>query len=93
MGLRGKGGFVGEHDRTTDEPIPDHISARYEDLEDLIEGLIDANQLLIKDDIHPVVAAAMIAFGFVFIHPFEDGNGRIHRYLIHHLLAKKAFTD
>lgn len=93
MGLREKGGFVGEHDRTTDEPIPDHISARYEDLEDLIEGLIDANQLLIKDDIHPVVAAAMIAFGFVFIHPFEDGNGRIHRYLIHHLLAKKAFTD
>lgn len=93
MGLREKGGFVGEHDRTTGEPIPDHISARYEDLEDLIEGLIDANQLLIKDDIHPVVAAAMIALGFVFIHPFEDGNGRIHRYLIHHLLAKKAFTD
>ena len=93
MGLREKGGFVGEHDRTTGEPIPDHISARYEDLEDLIEGLIDANQMLIKDDIHPVVAAAMIAFGFVFIHPFEDGNGRIHRYLIHHLLAKKAFTD
>jgi Fic family protein len=93
MGLREKGGFVGQHDRSTGEPIPDHISARHEDLEDLIEGLIDANQMLIKDDIHPVVAAAMIAFGFVFIHPFEDGNGRIHRYLIHHLLAKKAFTD
>jgi Fic family protein len=40
-----------------------------------------------------VLAAAMIAFGFVFIHPFEDGNGRIHRYLIHHILAKKQFTD
>ena len=93
MGFREKGGFVGVHDRATGEPMPDHISARHEDLEDLIDGLIQANQMLIKDDIHAVVAAAMIAFGFVFIHPFEDGNGRIHRYLIHHLLAKKAFTD
>jgi hypothetical protein len=49
--------------------------------------------MLIKDDIHAVVAAAVIAFGFVFIHPFEDGNGRIHRYLIHHILAKKQFAS
>lgn len=93
MGFRAKGGFVGEHDRATGEPLPDHISARHEDLEDLIDGLIDANQMLLKEDIPAVVAAAMIAFGFVFIHPFEDGNGRIHRYLIHHLLTKKGFTD
>ena len=42
--------------------------------------------------IDPVVAAAMIAFGFVFIHPFVDGNGRIHRYLIHHVLAERGFA-
>jgi len=36
--------------------------------------------------------AALIAFGFVFIHPFEDGNGRIHRYLFHHVLAEKSFV-
>lgn len=40
-----------------------------------------------------MLSAALIAFGFVFIHPFEDGNGRIHRYLIHHVLAKKHFSD
>lgn len=40
-----------------------------------------------------MLAAAIIAFGFVFIHPFEDGNGRIHRYLIHHTLAKKHFSQ
>jgi Fic family protein len=39
-----------------------------------------------------VLCAAIIAFGFVFIHPFEDGNGRIHRYLIHHILARKHFS-
>ncbi|NIG57260.1 Fic family protein [Chitinophaga sp. Cy-1792] len=33
------------------------------------------------------VRAAILAFGFVFIHPFEDGNGRIHRFLIHDILV------
>jgi len=38
-----------------------------------------------------VLAAASISFGFVFIHPFVDGNGRLHRYLIHHVLARRKF--
>ena len=33
------------------------------------------------------VRAGLIAFGFVYIHPFEDGNGRLHRFLIHDVLA------
>ena len=93
MGLRIQGGFVGEHDRITGEPMPDHISAKYEDLDELIDGLIEVNRILINDDFDAVLAATIIAFGFVFIHPFEDGNGRIHRYLIHHVLAKKKFVD
>lgn len=93
MGFRKKAGFVGEHDRSSGEPIPSHISARWQDLEQLIEGLQTAYKILINDNIDAVVSAAAIAFGFVFIHPFEDGNGRIHRYLIHHVLAKKQFTQ
>jgi Fic family protein len=42
--------------------------------------------------VDPVSCAAVGAFGFVFIHPFEDGNGRIHRFLIHHVLAAAGFT-
>jgi Fic family protein len=34
----------------------------------------------------------VLAFGFVYIHPFEDGNGRIHRYLMHHVLARRGFN-
>jgi Fic family protein len=92
MGFRREDGFVGEHDRSTGEPLPEHISAQWQDLEQLISGLIKTNQKLEESDFDAVIAATKIAFGFVFIHPFQDGNGRIHRYLIHHILARKRFT-
>ena len=92
MGLRKEGGFVGEHDRSSGEPIPDHLSAKWQDLDKLINGLLETSKLLEKSKFNPVLSATIIAFGFVFIHPFVDGNGRIHRYLIHHLLAKLGFT-
>lgn len=41
-----------------------------------------------SEGMHPVLRAAAISFPFVFIHPFEDGNGRIHRYLIHDIMAR-----
>jgi len=44
------------------------------------------------DDVDPVLQAACIAFGFVYIHPLADGNGRLHRCLIHHVLAERKFT-
>lgn len=91
-GWREHGGFVGEHDRVHGTPIPDHISARWQDVESLIDGVIETNDKLQQSDFDPVLAATIIAFGFVNIHPFVDGNGRIHRYLIHHVLAKKGFT-
>jgi len=34
-----------------------------------------------------IIRAALLAFGFVFIHPFEDGNGRLHRFMIHDVLV------
>ncbi|MGI9251968.1 MAG: Fic family protein [Pseudohongiellaceae bacterium] len=91
-GLRLAGGFIGDHDRTTQAPIPVHISARPDDLKSLLSGLIETCQLLGESDYDAVFTAALIAFGFVFIHPFEDGNGRIHRYLFHHVLASKGFV-
>ena len=92
MGYRRTGGFIGTHDRETKRPIPEHISARATDLETLMDGLIDTSSRLKTSEYPPVLAAAAIAFGFVFIHPFEDGNGRIHRYLLHHALAETGFT-
>lgn len=92
MGYRTEGGFVGEHDRITGEPIPEHISAKAADVETLMNGLIKASNYLESVAFHPVLAATKTAFGLVFIHPFVDGNGRIHRYLIHHLLAAMKYS-
>jgi len=91
-GLRAEGGFVGEHDRATGMPMPDHISARPDDLKTLISGLIETYELLREDEFDAVLMATIVAFGFVFIHPFEDGNGRIHRYLFHHILTEREFV-
>jgi Fic family protein len=47
-----------------------------------------ANAIMQDPTYDAVLAAAAIAFGFVFIH--VDGNGRLHRYIIHHVLAKST---
>jgi len=92
LGLRTAGGFIGLHDRETQEPIPDHISARAEDLRSLIDGIVAYGEPGIAGAIDPVIAAAVLAFGFVYVHPFEDGNGRLHRWLIHHVLATAGYS-
>jgi len=92
MGFRSEPGFVCKHDRITGEPIPEHISARWQDIDVLMQGLIEMANKLEISNFHPVLAATKIAFGFVFIHPFVDGNGRLHRYLIHHVLARQKFS-
>jgi Fic family protein len=91
LGYRTEGGFVGQHDRQSGAPLPDHISAKHQDIEMLMDAIIDfANNR--SSALDAVVASAMLAFGFVYIHPFEDGNGRLHRYLIHHTLAQRGFN-
>jgi len=63
-----------------------------EDLAGLMEGLIASHQRMGEGGVSAVVHAAAVAYGFVFLHPFEDGNGRIHRFLIHNILARRGFT-
>lgn len=92
MGWRTEGGFVGKRDRQTNAPIPDLVSARPEDIAGLIGGLVAYASHSERSGIDPVAAAAAVAFGFVFVHPFEDGNGRIHRWLVHHMLARSGFN-
>lgn len=90
-GLRPDGVFLGERDHLGD-PLPEFIGARPQDLQDLCAGLLTANTRMRADEVDPILQATATAFGFVYIHPFQDGNGRVHRCLIHHVLAERKYT-
>ena len=68
------------------------VSPKPEDLADLMDGLIAAHQQMETGNVPALIQAAAIAYGFVFLHPFEDGNGRIHRFLVHNILARRGTT-
>lgn len=70
------------------------VPPRPEDVRRLMDGLVAFSERLraAPDAIDPVIATSALSFGFVFIHPFMDGNGRLHRYLIHESLSVAGFT-
>ena len=84
--------YVGETVAWQNERVH-YVSPKPGDLTALMEGMIAAHQRMgATATIHPVVHAAVVAYGFVYMHPFEDGNGRIHRFLIHNILARRGFA-
>lgn len=49
--------------------------------------------LIRSEGVPSPIRAAVVGFGFVYAHPFEDGNGRLHRLLMHETLASDGYTD
>jgi hypothetical protein len=58
----------------------------------MMDGVAKVAALASTDGLNPVLAAACSAFGLVYVHPFMDGNGRLHRFLLHHVLRQSGFT-
>ncbi len=83
--------YVGESIGLEKE-IVHYVPPRPEDIANLMDGMIFCAENMLESKIHPVITAAVVSFGFVLLHPFEDGNGRLHRFLIHHILSKTGFT-
>jgi Fic family protein len=83
--------FVGETTRRFGEYVH-FIAPRPEDVSSLMEGWLTLTERLRASVLDSVIAAAASSFAFVFVHPFEDGNGRIHRFVIHAMLAAKGFS-
>ena len=90
-GIRTEGVFLGDRD-ADGAPVPELIGARPSDLPGLMDGMVAANARMASGGLDPVLQAAAIAYGFVTAHPFEDGNGRLHRFLVHHVLAERGFS-
>ena len=68
------------------------IGLKPEDLSPFMDTYLETAGKLLASSCDAVISAAVLSFAFVFIHPFDDGNGRLHRYLIHHILNAKGFS-
>jgi hypothetical protein len=84
MGLRRSAIFVGQGGMYQD--IVHYVGPRYQDTPNMLRGLQVFEE--VTRGASPLVRAAVIAFGFVYVHPMRDGNGRIHRFLINDTLQR-----
>ena len=84
FGLRQSPVFVGETIRYQD--IVHYVAPASDDVPAMLSGL----QIFLTrtQGQSPVMRSAVAAFGFVYIHPLADGNGRVHRFLINDLLRR-----
>jgi Fic family protein len=89
--------YVGETRPTWRDGLEEnihYIGPKYDQVPSMMEGLLDMHtSLLLDNTLPPMMHAAILSFGFVYIHPFSDGNGRIHRYLIHDVLKTRITTE
>jgi hypothetical protein len=76
--------YVGEkHQRTGMESVH-YVCPKHEHVESLMSGILNMHdRLIMEQSLPPMMHAAIVSFGLVYVHPFSDGNGRTHRYLIH----------
>lgn len=84
FGIRQSPVFVGELIRQ--QEIVHYVAPPAADVAAMLEGLrvfLDRTQ-----GQSPVMRSAVAAFGFVYIHPLADGNGRVHRFLINDVLRR-----
>lgn len=83
--------YVGESITPQYEKIH-YIAPKPDDVNFFMEQFIrTSKQMLIDTTLDELTIAAVISYLFNFIHPFSDGNGRIHRFLMHYVLASRGF--
>ncbi len=83
-GVRQSPAFVGEVDGFAE--VVHYIAPHWHDTPSLLGGLRDFAVRTAGGS--ALVRAAVLSFGFVYIHPMTDGNGRISRFLINDTLRR-----
>jgi len=84
MGVRRSPVMVGQSSLQGD--IVHYIAPHFDDVAKMRDGLIEFERATRGQE--ALARAAAIAFGFVYVHPMSDGNGRIHRFLINDTLQR-----
>ncbi len=70
--------------------IVHYVCPKPDDLPELMEGLLSSHKMMKDGNVPAIIHAAVISYGFVFLHPFGDGNGRMHRFLIQNVLFQRG---
>lgn len=83
--LRQEQGWIGG----SSPPVAAFVPPPHELVEGMVEDLCD---FMNRDDVSPVAQAAIAHVQFETIHPFEDGNGRVGRCLIHVLFRRRGIA-
>jgi hypothetical protein len=84
-GLRRSPVFIGESARFGEELVH-YIGPHWDAVPSMLDGLREV--LKRTAGLSPVARAALASFGFVYLHPMIDGNGRISRFLINDVLRR-----
>lgn len=80
--------FVGETGRFGE--IVHYFAPHWDKIPELLEGLRTFAGT--TQGRSSLIRAAVLSFGFVFIHPMTDGNGRISRFLVNDTLRRDGAT-
>jgi len=84
FGLRQSPVFVGEVVRY--QEVVHYVAPPFEEIAAMLDGL--KVFLARTTGQSTVMRSAVAAFGFVYVHPLADGNGRVHRFLINDVLRR-----
>lgn len=84
FGVRQSPVFVGEMVRY--QEVIHYVAPAADEVGTMLEGL----RVFLErtEGQSPVMRSAVAAFGFVYIHPLADGNGRVHRFLVNDILRR-----
>ena len=66
--------------------VVDYIGPPWERASELLDGL--RRSMARTVGAAPILRASLASFGFVYIHPMSDGNGRISRFLVNDVLRR-----
>ncbi|CAN5368793.1 Fic family protein [soil metagenome] len=83
-GVRRSPIFVGETHGNVE--IVHFVAPRWDMIRDMLDGLSECDRLTVGR--HPLLRAAVLSFGFIYVHPLTDGNGRISRFLVNDVLRR-----
>jgi Fic/DOC family len=84
-GFRKSPVFVGEAALYGEQRVH-YIAPHWDDVPSILSGL---REMMVRTaGLSSVARAALLSFGFVYLHPMSDGNGRISRFLINDVLRR-----